>query len=163
MSYVERHLGPEERIIFRTRLHPVIFGSALSFAACVLGVVLLVVVRNDLPSETVRLLWLAGAAIAAASLVPPYVRWRTSEFAVTDRRVLVKTGLFSVHSLEVLLPKVEAIAVEQRFPGRLLGFGALRISGTGGTVEEFERVAHPDALRDAVVHQARPASAARAR
>jgi uncharacterized membrane protein YdbT with pleckstrin-like domain len=163
MSYVDRHLAPGEQVVFRTRLHPIVFGSALSFAAFVLGVVALIVVRNDLPPESVRLLWLSGAVLAFGSLVPPYLRWRTSEFAVTDRRVLVKTGLLSVHSLEVLLPKVEAIGVDQPLSGRLLGFGTLRISGTGGTVEEFDRVARPDRLREAVVRQAPASPVARAR
>ena len=47
--------------------------------------------------------------------------------------------------------------------GRILGYGTLRVVGTGGTVEEFARVASPDALRDAVVRQTARASTARAR
>src|SRR5438552_7920660 len=163
MSYTESHLAPEEQIVFRTRLHPIVFASNAFFAAFVLGVAALIVVRNDLPPPTVRLLWLAAAAIALGSLAPPYLRWRSSEFAVTDRRVLVKIGLLSVHTLELLLSKVEAIGVDQTIGGRLLGYGTLRIVGTGGTVETFARVAQPQALREAVVRQAPPATAARTR
>src|SRR5205085_10766519 len=65
--------------------------------------------------------------------------------------------------LELMLSKVEAIGVDQPLAGRLLGYGTLRIVGTGGTVEEFERVARPDGLREAVVRQAPPSPAARAR
>ena len=154
MGYIEKHLAPGEQIVFRTRLHPVIFASTVAFALFVLGVVALIVSGNELAAETVALLWLAGVLIALGSLAPLYVRWRTSEFAVTDRRVLVKVGLLSVHTLELLLPKVEAIGVDQTVWGRLLGYGTLRITGTGGTVEGFARVAHPLALREAVVHQA---------
>jgi Bacterial PH domain len=68
-----------------------------------------------------------------------------------------------VHTLEVLLPKVEAIGVDQTIGGRLLGYGTLRIVGTGGTVEEFARVACPQALREAVVRQDPRSSAARVR
>ena len=163
MSYIDTHLAPEERIAFRTRLHPIVFGSNAFFAACVMGVVGLVVARNDLAPATVRILWLAGVAIALLSLMPPFLRWRTSEFAVTDRRVLVKVGLLSVHTLELLLPKVEAIGVDQTIGGRLLGYGTLRIVGTGGTVEAFARVAQPQALREAVVRQAPSSTAARTR
>jgi uncharacterized membrane protein YdbT with pleckstrin-like domain len=163
MGYIEKHLAPGEQVVFRTRLHPVIFAGTAAFAAFVLGVVVLIVSRNELAPRTVALLWLAGVLVGPGSLLPLYVRWQTSEFAVTDRRVLVKVGLLSVHTLEVLLPKVEAIGVDQTIGGRLLGYGTLRIVGTGGTVEEFARVAHPQALREAVVRQDPRSSAARAR
>ena len=163
MSYVDRHLTPGENVVFRTRLHPVVFAGTAFFAACVIGIVVLIVARNDLPPETVRLLWLAGVVIAVGSFVTPVLRWRTSEFAVTTSRVLVKIGLVSVHTLELMLPKVEAIGVDQPIAGRILGYGTLRIVGTGGTVEEFARVASPDGLRDAVVRQTTRGATARAR
>src|SRR5437660_2241638 len=113
MSYVDRHLTPEETVVFRTRLHPVVFAGTAFFAACVIAVVVLIVTRNDLPAESVRLLSLAGVAVALGSFVTPVLRWRTSEFAVTTSRVLVKIGLLSVHTLELMLPKVETIGVDE--------------------------------------------------
>src|SRR5215472_15165322 len=140
MSYVDRHLTPGESVVFRTRLHPVTFAGTAFFAACVIGIVVLVVNRNDLPADTVRLLWLAGIAIALGSFVTPVLRWYTSEFAVTNSRVLVKVGLVRAHTLELMLPKV-AIDVDPSIAGKLLGYGTLRIVGTDGTNEEFARVA----------------------
>src|SRR2546428_11158170 len=153
MGYIEKHLAPGEQVVFRTRLHPVIFAGTAAFAAFVLGVVGLIVSRNELTARTVALLWLTGVIIAIGSPLPLYVRWQTSEFAVTDRRVLVKVGLLSVHTLELLLPKVEAIGVDQTIGGRLFAYGTLRIVGSGGTVEAFARVARPQAGRDAGVRQ----------
>jgi uncharacterized membrane protein YdbT with pleckstrin-like domain len=163
MSYIEKHLAPGEELAFRTRLHPVIFAGTVTFAACVIGVTVLIVARNALAPETIRLLWLAAAAIVVVSFAPPYLRWRTSEFAVTNRRVLVKVGLLSIHTVELLLPKVEAIAVDQTLAGRLLGYGTLRIVGTGGTVEAFPRVSRPQGLREAVARQAPGSPVVRAR
>src|SRR3989475_10797297 len=163
MGYIEKHLAPGERVVFRTRLHPVIFAGTAAFAAFVVGVVGLIVSRNELTARTVALLWLAGVIIAIGSLLPLYVRWQTSGFAVTDRRGLVKVGLLSVHTVELLLPKAEAIGVDQTIRGRLLGYGTLRIVGTGGPGEAFARVAQPQALREAVVSQAPSSTAARPR
>ena len=163
MGYIERHLAPEEQVGFRTRLHPVIFAGTATFAACVIGATALIVSRNDLAPETVRLLWLGAAAVILVSFAPPYVRWRTSEFAVTNRRVLVKVGLLSIHTVELLLPKVEAIGVDQTLAGRVFGYGTLRIVGTGGTVEAFPRVGRPLALREAVVQYEPGSPVSRAR
>jgi uncharacterized membrane protein YdbT with pleckstrin-like domain len=163
MPYVDRHLAPQERVVFRTRLHPVIFGNAVGFAAFVIFAATMIILHNDLAPATVRLVCLVTAAIAALGFVSPLVSWRTSEFAVTDRRVMIKVGLLSVHTVELLNPKVEAIGVDQTLAGRLLGYGTLRITGTGGTVEAFPRVARPDALRDAVMGQVGVSPVARAR
>src|SRR5437899_11885076 len=124
MGYIVKHLAPGGRVLFRTRLHPVIFAGTVAFAAFVLGVVGLIVSRNELTARTVALLWLAGVIIAIGSLLPLSVRWQTSAFAVTDRRVRVKVGLLSVRTLELPLPKVEAIGVDQTTGGRRLGYGA---------------------------------------
>ncbi len=153
MGYVDKHLGPGERVIFRTRLHPVLFSGAAWFSAFVVLVVTLVIRHNDLSRQATVHLVLGGIAVILASLVTPFARWRTSEFAVTDRRVLIKVGLLSVHTVELLLQKVEAIGVDQTFVGRLLDYGTLRITGTGGTVETFPLVRAPLALRDAVLAQ----------
>src|SRR5262245_25361779 len=112
MAYVDQTLGPDERVVFKTRLHPVIFIGAISFAAFAPLAPALIIRHNELPSDTNRMMALVGAAVAVISLVPPLARWYTSEFAVTNRRVLVKVGLLSVHTLELLLGKVEAIGVD---------------------------------------------------
>src|SRR6266516_1612082 len=113
MGYIDKHLAPGEQVVFSTRLLPVIFAGTATFAAFVLGAVALIVSRNELSPRTVALLWLAGVVIGPGSLLPPCVRWRNYEFAVTARRVLVKVWLLSVHSQEVLLPKGEAIGGDQ--------------------------------------------------
>ncbi|MFN8545770.1 MAG: PH domain-containing protein [Candidatus Binatia bacterium] len=161
MSYVDRHLGPGERVEFRTRLHPVLFTGTVGFGLAVAAAVVLVVQRNELGLEAVLRLVGGGIAATALSVVGPYVRWRTSEFAVTDRRVLVKLGFLSVRTVDLLVGKVEAVSVDQTPLGRLLGFGTVQITGTGGTIEAFSHVARPFGFRDAVLRHA-PSSAVRA-
>ena len=68
---------------------------------------------------------------------------RTSEFAVTNGRVLIKVGLLRRRSVEILLSKVEAIGVDQPLIGRMLDYGSLTIGGTGGTKELFHRIQAP--------------------
>ena len=62
------------------------------------------------------------------------------EMAVTNRRVIIKTGLASRRSLEIMLAKVESIGVVEPTMGRILGYGTLTIHGTGGTPEPFSRI-----------------------
>jgi uncharacterized membrane protein YdbT with pleckstrin-like domain len=89
--------------------------------------------------------WVGGAVVVVGLLllVPPLVAYRTTEFGVTNKRVIVKTGFIRRHTLELLLRQVEAISVDQSLTGRLLGFGSLTLTGTGGVREEFHRVVSP--------------------
>lgn len=67
----------------------------------------------------------------------------TDEFAVTNRRVIVKTGLISRKTLEMNLSKIESVNVDQSIFGRLLGYGTITIIGTGGTRESFPNISEP--------------------
>jgi uncharacterized membrane protein YdbT with pleckstrin-like domain len=85
--------------------------------------------------------------------VHPLLIYLTSEYAVTDRRVLIKVGLVQRRSMETLLSKIEAIEVDQTLAGRLIDFGTIIVTGTGGTREAFEYVADPLEFRRQVQSQ----------
>jgi uncharacterized membrane protein YdbT with pleckstrin-like domain len=76
-----------------------------------------------------------------------------TEIAVTNRRVIIKTGMASRRSLEIMLPKVESIGIDETFWGRVLGYGSVVIHGTGGTPEPFRKIAHPAIFRQHVQEQ----------
>ena len=82
--------------------------------------------------------------------VPRFIRYKTSEFAVTNKRVLIKVGFIKRHSLELLLQKVEGIGVDQDFFGRIFGYGTIMVTGTGGTKEHFKKIENPLEFRKQV-------------
>jgi hypothetical protein len=157
MSALERHLGADEAVVFRARLHPVVLGWTAVFAACVLAVVALVVARNELSPSTVAMLWAAGIAVAVTSSVLPWLRWRAGEFVVTRRRLLARVGLRRVYTVE--LATVERVDVQERPWARLLGYGTLRMTERNGATDVFAGIRAPQALREAVLRQARAAGA----
>ena len=69
-------------------------------------------------------------------IAPALDRW-ADEFVVTNKRVIVKTGLISRRTLEMNLNKIESVNVDQSILGRLLNYGTITIIGTGGTKESF--------------------------
>jgi uncharacterized membrane protein YdbT with pleckstrin-like domain len=149
MSYLDDHLLAGERIIYRARLHWIIFGAAIAVVTlgAVVGIILQLV-EDDY--------WYVGAAITGIGLllaIGPAIRYVTSEFAVTDKRVLGKVGFIERESDETLLSKVEAIGVDQGILGRLLGFGTVTITGTGGTREAFSTISYPLEFRRQIQSQ----------
>ena len=100
------------------------------------------------------MVWGALALLGAVALIGGGITRRVAtEVAVSNQRVLIKTGLLSHLSVEVLLPKVESIGVDEPFLGRVLGYGSVIVRGTGGTFETFDKIAHPNELRRQVQGQ----------
>jgi len=149
MSYLDDHLLRDERIVYRARLHWTIFIHAI--LVVLLGIALGIVLYLYQPAY-----WYLGAALAGLGLllaIGPAIRYASSEFAVTDKRVVAKLGFIERESLETLLSKIEAIGVDQGVVGRMLGFGAVTITGTGGTEESFPKIAEPLELRRQIQSQ----------
>jgi membrane protein YdbS with pleckstrin-like domain len=143
MGYLDDHLLDGERIVYRARLHWTIFIT--SIIVVLLGVALAIILSIYEPSY-----WYLGAALAGVGLllaIGPAINYTSSEFAVTNKRVLSKTGFIERESDETLLSKVEAVAVDQGVLGRVLGFGTVTITGSGGTEDSFPRISEPLELR----------------
>ena len=83
----------------------------------------------------------------------PLIEYWSSEFAVTNKRVIMKMGWISRRVLELNLHKIESVNVDQSLLGRLLGYGTITVIGTGGTRETFDRIAHPLPFRKAFQEQ----------
>lgn len=75
--------------------------------------------------------------------ISPLIAINTDEFAVTNKRLIIKTGLISRKTLEMNLSKIESVNVDQGILGRILGYGTIRIIGTGGTKEAFPKIKQP--------------------
>lgn len=138
MSYLDDNLLSDEHVVYRAKLHPIIFARAV--LVLLAGVVLLFF-PSLTQARTVVLL------IGVLMLVPPFVSYQTTELGVTNKRVIVKTGLIRRRTIELLLRQVEAISVDQSLLGRLLGYGSITLTGTGGVREVFHQVREPLELR----------------
>jgi uncharacterized membrane protein YdbT with pleckstrin-like domain len=77
-----------------------------------------------------------------------------TDVAVTNRRILCKTGILRKRSIELLLEKIEGIQVERGLLGQFLDYGTIRIAGAGlGNAESFHQIKEPLALRKHVNEQ----------
>ena len=96
-----------------------------------------------------RLHWIVFVSLRAVLTLftAPLIDCLTSEFAITNKRVIIKLGLISIHTLEMNLSKVESITVDQNPLARILGYGSITVIGTGGTRELFRNIVDPMEFR----------------
>ncbi len=160
MSFAAKHLIPGESVQYETRLHWIVMlGHALVAAALVLiGVTLLVAPWSSAKGAqtfSAALRWVGLALIVAAAIFVGigFLKRKATEMAVTNKRVIVKTGLAERRTIELLLSRIESIAVDEPAFGRLMGYGTVIVRGTGGTPEIFEKIYHPLIFREQVQRQ----------
>lgn len=141
-SYVDGALTEGEHVVYIGRV------SAWSVAHLLfLGVLLLPVLVG---------LYFLGKAL---------VRWKATEIAVTNKRVIAKFGFIGRRTVELNINRVEGIEVDQSLLGRIFGFGSLTISGTGSEQAPVPGISEPLAFRRAFMaaqDEAMGRSAARA-
>ena len=97
-----------------------------------------------------------GIAIILTSgfgLVSTAVSYSAAEIAVTNRRVIGKTGFIRRQALELRLDKIESARVNQPLMGRLLGYGTVVLIGSGGTRTRFKNIADPMQLHRQIQNQ----------
>ncbi|HUA26069.1 MAG TPA: PH domain-containing protein [Steroidobacteraceae bacterium] len=169
MSYIDASLVSGETVVYQTRLHWIvmlrhILLALLLFAAG--GALLSYFLHHPQLSSTDRHLTEGTAAAllfcGLVAIIAGAVRRNATEMAVTTRRVVVKQGLMSRKTIEMLLNKIETIEVSEPMIGRMLGYGSITMVGTGGTSEPFHKIAHPLQFRGEVQQQLEKVAAARA-
>ncbi|MDP3442383.1 MAG: PH domain-containing protein, partial [Ignavibacteria bacterium] len=80
-------------------------------------------------------------------IIGAFVRLKTSEFAITNKRIIAKTGFIRRNAKEILLSRVESIGVDQNVLGRVMSFGTIKITGTGGTQQIVKALTNPLVIR----------------
>jgi len=126
MSYIAENLRPDEQIVLEARITPwVVLGS---------------------------LLWSWILAFIPSILL--LLRQLKTELGITNKRVIVKAGLFSSTSKETTLDKVQNVTFYQPLLGKIFNYGTVVIQ-TAATLgrEGLRGVSNPKQVRDTLVEQ----------
>lgn len=142
-NYVEHNLIAGEQIVYQTKVHPIVFVTPSLF---VIGGIVFGILGMP-PAGAVFL------AIGVVMFIAAWIRQWSSEFAVTNKRVIIKVGFISRRTIEINMSKVESVEINQDIFGRLLNYGTIVVIGTGGTKEPFALIDDPLAFRRAVQAQ----------
>ena len=144
-NYIDVHLMAGENILYRGYMHkmPIILFS-LAIAPFTL---ILFAVFMALKSQIFALLLLFGVIGAIVML---RLAIKRTEMAVTNKRVIIKKGIFATRSLELITSKIESVLVDKGLVGNMFDYGDVIIIGSGGTKEVLKWVKAPVEFRNAV-------------
>ena len=125
MPYIEESLSAGEQIVGFFRLHWI--------------------------SRRWMVLWIVLAiptvGITLTLALYEFLRLRSIEQGVTNKRVIYKKGIISRKSEEMKLNSIETVEIDQGIAGRIFGFGDVTVTGRGLSNVVFKSVDDPMAVK----------------
>lgn len=143
MAYPDDVLVDGEQVVLHRHPHgrTVVVPVLLLLLVVGLGSYLAAVVRSQTwaPWAWTALL-VVGVVLVGRYTVLPVVRWRTTHFVVTTRRVLVREGVVTRHGMDIPLDRIDGVRVRQNLAGRALGSGTLVVESAAAEPLEFDDI-----------------------
>jgi uncharacterized membrane protein YdbT with pleckstrin-like domain len=148
MSFTQNQLLPEEKLIVLARQHLLaLFGPGL---LNIFVLVLLIVLSIYLEQPWLLMLYFAPLAY----FLWAFMTWRSKEYILTDHRVVIQEGVFSISTFDAPLDKINNVFHSQSLMGRLLKYGEVGLetaSEQGTTVFSF--LSHPLDFKNSIMRQ----------
>jgi len=142
MNYIETNLQPGEEIKYVAKLHFFLFMQPVILL--LIGAFLM-----SAPKDILPVIYYAGLLMlffGLVSLVQRVLVKIGSAYAVTNKRVVLKTGVISRRAVDLVLAKCEGLHISQSILGRIFGFGTITVT-TGGVTSSYPYIANPLAFR----------------
>lgn len=152
MSYVQSTLAPDEKIRAVARFHWSYTAAALLWILAG-ALATLWLWANYVSGKPSGIGWavITPLVIGIFMGVKMLINRATTEIAVTNLRIVCKQGFIARRTSELPLTRVEEINVQQSMLGRILGYGRVLISGTGGDKPmNIPTIDNPVAFRTAI-------------
>ena len=144
MGYVTKNLMENEEVRYQTKIHKIIFFTPLIYFIFAYLFNLVPCGENDaIGCDTKEIILAVITIIAVLSLIVRLIKYIFTEFAITSRRIIHKTGFIRRETWELLLSKVESVQVDQGIFARIIGYGAIDVSGTGGSSDPVKLIRRP--------------------
>ena len=146
-SYVSKNLGKEEKILVAEKINGWLYWplccGALYIALVGIFSFFLVKTEDAIASLILGLFFLCIALFC-------YFSSKAVEMVVTNKRVILKKGIFIHNTNELRLEKVESTNIKKSLLGLILGYGTIVFTGTGNKVIKFGGIDNPQKIKNEI-------------
>jgi uncharacterized membrane protein YdbT with pleckstrin-like domain len=142
MAFPDKLLNDGESIVIDTHPHWWTFAATVSQLVAVLIIGTVVAIKVD--NNVVTYIVIALILVATVRLGWTYLKWFTTDFVLTNDRLITRSGVLGRQTREIPLERINDLACHQGLFERLIGAGDLMVeSGGERGQEKFSNVAHP--------------------
>lgn len=145
-SYLARTILPDERILYCTKKHYIIFLQPIIWTLATIAILVY-------PQQYIWVVAILFAFISVISWLNEWLQFAVSEYVVTTKRVLMREGFFLKHINDTRLSTIANVQVMQGVLGQLLNFGTIVIKSYGGMDDPFVEIANPNEFKIALEMQ----------
>ena len=142
MSYIQNNLQAGEEIKYKADIHWYIFAYP----------VILLLLSAFFSSAQTGLFYYVSIFLLLSGLfqlIKRILLKMGAEYVVTNKKVILKSGILNRDALEFVLNKCEGIRINQSLMGRMLGFGSIVVT-TGGVTNKFDFITNPIKFRNEI-------------
>ena len=142
MSYIQNNLQAGEEIKYKADIHWYIFAYP----------VILLLLSAFFSSAQTGLFYYVSILLLLSGLfqlIKRILLKMGAEYVVTNKKVILKSGILNRDALELVLNKCEGIRSNQSLMGRMLGFGSIVVT-TGGVTNKFDFITNPIKFRNEI-------------
>ena len=142
MSYIQNNLQAGEEIKYKADIHWYIFAYP----------VILLLLSAFFSSAQTGLFYYVSILLLLSGLfqlIKRILLKMGAEYVVTNKKVILKSGILNRDALELVLNKCEGIWINQSLMGRMLGFGSIVVT-TGGVTNKFDFITNPIKFRNEI-------------
>lgn len=146
MSYIDKNLLTDERILFRTKKSLIIFLIPFCWTvaaiACLMSSNPIVTKIAIVPALASIFFWLNQL-----------INYVSSDFAITNKRILMREGFFYRHTNDTRLTTIANVTVNQSLLAQFLNYGTIFINTFGGEADPFSEINNPNAFKKVLQEQ----------
>lgn len=147
--YVEEILQPGEKLLYSTTVHWIIYvPGALSLVVAIAALVVYPGVDNGFAKIALLAVAVFAALYGFIGVFRAWFKRWTTEFDVTDKRVIHKTGFIERRTVEMNMDKIESVDVNQTLLGRVFDYGEVIVRGVGESWEPIFDIGSPLQFRN---------------
>ncbi len=138
MGFPENILARDEQVV--RHLHPhwlsVVAPAVLAGVLLVVAAVVAVITPDTGTGNIIQWIVLGIAVVALVAVIPPLVRWRSTNYVITTHRVMVRRGVLTKSGKDITLAKITDVSYRQSLLDRVIGAGSLHIESAGDSPDE---------------------------
>ncbi|QLQ11329.1 MAG: PH domain-containing protein [Nocardioidaceae bacterium] len=125
MAISQKHLGPDEYVVvtLHTHVKAMLVPALILIATMGLAGFLSAKVGGEYKRPLLALIWIVALVIVAVWSLTAFIKWLTTTYTVTNRRIITRTGIFTRTGHDIPIPRISDVASERHLIDRMLGCG----------------------------------------
>ncbi len=152
MGYVSNNLLSDEQIIYSGKITNYIFLPGI-VSLIIAFSIFFISLSGDMQGEEelssyAPFVFFVFFIYGAGQIISKLFYKFSTELAVTNKRIIVKTGFIKRNTIELNHNRIESISVDQSVLGRILNYGDVFIRGTGGVLTPVKAIDNPISFRN---------------